>query len=75
MEQINTYNYWDAQCHTKNISQINKTFTDKWIINRVIKPFKVQKQSRPRLYNTLAIPTLLYGSHSNLENTGCLTKQ
>ena len=34
---------WQVQCHTKYILQINKTFTEKWIINRVIhvKPFKV----------------------------------
>jgi hypothetical protein len=32
------------------------------IINHILKPSKVQKQTRSRIYNPLAIPTLLYGS-------------
>jgi hypothetical protein len=34
------------------------------IINNVIRPKKTLKKTRIKLYNTLALPTLLYGSEN-----------
>jgi hypothetical protein len=34
------------------------------IVNQVLKPSKLQKQTRLRIYSTLSIPTLLYGSET-----------
>jgi hypothetical protein len=34
------------------------------LINTIFKPSKVQKQTRIQIYNTLTLPTLLYGSEN-----------
>jgi hypothetical protein len=34
------------------------------LINTIFKPSKVQKQTRIQIYNTLALPNLLYGSEN-----------
>jgi len=40
--------------------QISKFTQIMEIINITLKPSQVQKHKRPKIYNTLALPTLLY---------------
>jgi hypothetical protein len=42
--------------------KISKFLKITHLINTIFKPSKVQKQTRIQIYNTLALPTLLYGS-------------
>jgi hypothetical protein len=45
-------------------SKLSKFLQITGIINHVLKPSKVQKQTSLKIYNTLALPTLLYGSET-----------
>ena len=45
----------------KKIIKFNRTMG---IINKVLKPLMVQQHTRTLLYNTLALPTLCYGSEA-----------
>jgi hypothetical protein len=67
-EQVNTFNYLGCTLSyeqekdaTKKLSKFLKITG---IINQVLKPSKVQKQTKLQIYNTLAIPTLLYSSEA-----------
>jgi hypothetical protein len=43
-------------------SKITNFFTNTGLLNKTLKPNLVQRSTRLKLYNTLALPTLLYGS-------------
>jgi hypothetical protein len=45
-------------------SKISKCLKVTGIINNIVKPNKVRKNTRMKLYFTLALPVLLYGSES-----------
>jgi hypothetical protein len=45
-------------------SKISKFLKITGIINNIFKPNKVRKNTRIKLYSTLALPALLYGSES-----------
>jgi hypothetical protein len=65
-EKVNEFKY--LECHisyegerdVKN--KISKFLQVTGTINNVLKPNQVQKSSRMKIYNTLAIPALIYGS-------------
>jgi hypothetical protein len=65
-EQVNEFKYFGCQIlyegerDVKN--NISKFLQVTGTINNVLKPNQVQKSSRMKIYNTLAIPTLIYGS-------------
>jgi hypothetical protein len=65
-EQVNEFKYlgcqisYEGERDVKN--KISKFLQVTGIINNVSKPNQVQKSSRMKIYNTLAIPTLIYGS-------------
>jgi hypothetical protein len=65
-EQVNEFNYLGCQISYKGErdvkNKISKFLQVTGTINNVLKPNKVQKSSRMKIYNTLAIPTLIYGS-------------
>lgn len=65
IEQINTFNYLGCSISYQDEKDITsktmKFLKITGIINKVLKPSQVQKQTRLKIYNTLAIPTLLYG--------------
>jgi hypothetical protein len=67
-EQINTFNYLGCSLsyeREKDVTtKISKFLQIAGIINQVLKPSKVQRQTRLIIYNTLAIPILLYGSEA-----------
>jgi hypothetical protein len=59
----------DSKKHACPITQDGKCYSTKFlkiagIINNVFKPNKVKKNTRIKLYSTLALPVLLYGSES-----------
>jgi hypothetical protein len=51
---------YEGERDVKN--KISKFLQVTVIINNVLKPNQVQKSSRMKIYNTLAIPALIYGS-------------
>jgi hypothetical protein len=65
-EQVNEFKYlgcqisYEGERDVKN--KISKFPQVTGTINNVLKPNQVQKSSRMKIYNTLAIPTLIYGS-------------
>ena len=65
IEQINTFNYLGCSISYQNETDITNKTTKFLqiigIINKTFKPSQVQKHTRLKIYNTLAIPTLLYG--------------
>jgi hypothetical protein len=67
-EQVNTFSYLRCTLSYKQekgvTNKLTKFLKITGIINQVLKPSKVQKQTRLRTYNTLAIPTLLYISEA-----------
>jgi hypothetical protein len=68
IEQVNTFNYLGCllsyETEKDITSKLSKFLQITGIINEVLKPYKVQKQTRLNIYNTLAVPTLLYGSET-----------
>jgi hypothetical protein len=69
IEQVNTFNYLGCllsyETKKKDItSKLSKFLQITGIINQVLKRSKVQKQTRLKIYNTLALPTLLYGGET-----------
>jgi hypothetical protein len=66
LEQVNTFTY--LGCNTsyqeeKDIhSKITKFLQILGLLNNTLKPNLVQRSTRLKLYKTLALPTLLYGS-------------
>jgi hypothetical protein len=67
-DQINTYTYLECKLsHEKEKDvaiKLSKFLQVTGIINQVLKPSKVQKQTRLRIQNSLAVPTLLHGSET-----------
>jgi hypothetical protein len=65
IEQINTFNYLGCSLsyeREKDVTtKVSKFLQITGIINQVLKLSKVQRQTRLRIYNTVAIPILLYG--------------
>jgi len=49
-------------CRRQRCDKLTKCLQTTGIINWVLKPLEVQKQTRLRIHNTSAIPTPLYGS-------------
>jgi hypothetical protein len=67
IEQVNSFNYLANLISCENEMDIDKLnnylkITD--IINNVFRPKKTLKKTRIKLYNTVALPTLLYGSEN-----------
>jgi hypothetical protein len=66
LEQVNTFSY--LGCHVsyegeKDIQdKITKFLKILGLLNNVLKPNHVHKTTRLKVYNTLAFPTLIYGS-------------
>jgi hypothetical protein len=59
IKQINTFNYLGCSISYKN-AKISKFTQIMEIINVTSKPSEVQKHNRPKIYNTLALPTFLH---------------
>jgi hypothetical protein len=68
IEHINTFNYLGCSLsyeRAKDVTtKVSKFLQITGIINQVLNPSKLQRQTRLRIYNTLAIPILLYGSEA-----------
>ena len=65
-EQVNLFNYlenmkfYEGELDTD--SKLNNFLKITGILNNVFRPQKTLKKTRIKLYNTLALPVLLYGS-------------
>src|SRR5215469_5482668 len=68
IEQVNSFNYLgNLISYEKELDIDNKLHNYlkiTSIINNVFRPQKTLKKTRIKLYNTLALPVLLYGSES-----------
>ena len=67
IEQVNSFNYLGNMIsYEKELDVDNKLHNLKitGIINNVFRPQKTLKKTRIKLYNTLALPFLLYGSET-----------
>jgi hypothetical protein len=68
IEQIHTFNYLGCSLsyeREKDVTtEVSKFLQITEITNKVLKPSEVQRQTRLRIYNTAAIPILLYGSEA-----------
>jgi hypothetical protein len=68
VEQVNTFNclgnlvLYEKEKDTDN--KITKFLKITGIINNTFKPNKIQKGTRIKMYTTLALPVLLYGSET-----------
>lgn len=66
IEQVNTFNYLGNLVSYKNEkdidSKISKFLRITGIINNIFKPNRTRRNTRLKLYSTLALPVLLYGS-------------
>jgi uncharacterized ubiquitin-like protein YukD len=66
--QVNVFNYLGCSLSyegEKDIDiKISKFLKIKGLINTIFKPSKVKQQTRIQVYNTLALPTLFYGSEN-----------
>lgn len=66
LEQINSFPYLGCNISYEGENdvsrKINKFLQILGLLNHTLKPSLVQKHSRIKLYKTLALPTLLYGS-------------
>jgi hypothetical protein len=65
LEQVNTFNY--LGCHVSYEGEdiqdkITKFLKILGLLNNVLKPNQVHKTTRLKVYNTLAVPALTYGS-------------
>jgi len=67
-EQVNLFNYLgniiscEGELHIDN--KLNNFLKITGILNNVFRPQKAFKKTRIKLYNTLALPVLLYGSET-----------
>jgi len=63
-QKINTFSYLGCSISYQNDKDItvniSKFLQVMGIINRTLKPSQVQKHTRLHIYNTLALPTILY---------------
>ena len=68
IEQVNSFNYLGIMIsYEKELDIGNKLHNDlkiTGILNNVFRPQKILKKTRIKLYNTLALPVLLYGSET-----------
>jgi len=68
IEQVNSFNYLGNMIsYTKELdidNKLNNCLKITGILNNVFKPLKTLKKTRIKLYNTLALPVLLYGSET-----------
>ena len=67
IEKVNSFNYLGNMIsYEKELDVDNKLHNLKitGIINNVFRPQKTLKKTRIKLYNTLALPFLLYGSET-----------
>jgi hypothetical protein len=66
LEQVNTFTYLGCKISyqkEKDIhSKITKFLQIQGLLNNTLKPNLVQRNTRLKLYKTLALPALLYGS-------------
>jgi len=68
IEQVNLFNYlgnvisYEGELDTDN--KLNNFLKITGILNSVFRPQKTLKKTRIKLYNTLALPVLLYGSET-----------
>jgi hypothetical protein len=67
LEQVNTFTYLGCNIsyqEEKDIlhSKITKFLQILGLLNNTLKPYLVQRSKRLKLYKTLTLPTLLYGS-------------
>ncbi|KAJ4434368.1 hypothetical protein ANN_22927 [Periplaneta americana] len=66
LEQVQNFNYLGCEISYQNEKDVNKKITKftqiLGIINNTLKAKLVQNSTRIKIYNTLALPTLLYGS-------------
>lgn len=66
LEQVQNFNYLGCEISYQNEKDVNKKITKftqiLGIINNTLKAKLVQKSTRIKIYNTLALPSLLYGS-------------
>jgi len=64
IEQINTFNYPGCSIlyqHEKDITvKVTKFFQIMGISTKTLRPSQAQKQTRLKMYNTFALPTLLH---------------
>ena len=68
IEQVNIFNYLGSNISYEGEKDINNKLNNftkiTGVINNVFKPKTTLRKTRIKLYNTLALPTLLYGSES-----------
>jgi hypothetical protein len=68
VEQVNTFIYLGNLISYEKEKDINSKITTflkiTGIISNTFKPYKVQKGTQIKLYNSLALPVLLYGSEN-----------
>ena len=67
IEQVNSFNYignisYEKELEIDNI--LHNYFKITGILNNVFRPQKTLKKTKLKLYNTLALPVLLYGSET-----------
>jgi len=68
IEQVNLFNYfgnmisYEGELDIDN--KLNNFLKITGIVNNVFRPQKAFKKTRIKLYNTLALPVLLYGSET-----------
>ena len=69
IEQVNLFNYlgnmisYERELDIDN--KLNNVLKITGILNNVFRPQKTLKKTRIKLYNTLALPVLLYGSETS----------
>ena len=67
IEQVNLFNYFGNISYEGELdidNELNNFLKITDIINNVFRPQKTLKKTRIKLYNTLALPVLLYGSET-----------
>ena len=74
IEQVNLFNYlgntisYEGELHIDN--KLNNFLKITGILNNVFRPQKTLKKTTIKLYNTLALPVLLYGSETWTNKAG-----
>jgi len=67
IEKVNSFNYLGNIFYEKELdidNKLNNYMKITGILNNVFRPQKTLKKTRIKLYNTLALPVLLYGSET-----------
>ena len=67
IQQVNSFNYLGNISYETELDIDNKLYNYlkiTGILNNVFRPQKTLKKTRIKLYNTLALPVLLYGSET-----------